>query len=98
MVWAPISIVVTLLKLACPLPFSAADPSEDPAAQVPSFRLTLPDGVPPPGASAVTVTVKVTGSLKTVDAFDVVTAVVVLALFTTWLTSALLGSKPVAPP
>jgi hypothetical protein len=55
----------------------------------PSKNSTDPAAVPAPGAVAATVAVKVTDSPNTEGFTEDVNAVVVLALFTTWLTAVL---------
>src|SRR5262249_13387597 len=56
------------------------------ACAVPSMvKVTVPPGVPAPGATALTVAVKVTAWPKTDGLVEEVRAVVVLALFTTWV-------------
>ena len=60
-----------------------------PITVVPSRKLTVPVGVPAPGADTATVAVNVT-LCPNVDGFrDEVRAVVVLALLTTWDTAVL---------
>jgi hypothetical protein len=60
-----------------------------PREVVPSKNSTDPAAVPAPGAVAATVAVKVTDSPNTEGFTEDVNAVVVLALFTTWLTAEL---------
>jgi len=69
-----------------------------PRLVAPSKNVTVPDGLPAPGAIAATVAVKVTDCPNT-DGFGAeVTLVVVLALLTTWLTvPELLPVKFVSP-
>ena len=91
--WAP-TVKVEVVKVATPLPFSAVGPPIGvPAAQVPSFRVTLPTGVSTAGASGVTVTVNVTVWLNTEGLALDETAVEVSALFTACETLPSLGSK-----
>src|SRR5439155_114231 len=83
----PTAVSVEIVKLACPLPFSASGPARvaPGLAQVPPLKnVTLPAvaGLPAP----VTVAVKVTDWAK-VEGFGAdVTVVALLALLTTWLT------------
>jgi hypothetical protein len=60
-----------------------------PITAVPSRKLTVPVGVPEPGATTATVAVKVTDWPKTDGLTDDVRPVVVLALLTTCDTTAL---------
>ena len=60
-----------------------------PREVVPSKNSTVPAAVPAPGAVVATVAVKVTDCPKTEGFASDVNAVVVLALFTTWLTAEL---------
>ena len=69
-----------------------------PMAVAPSLNVTVPVGVPTPVAVVVTVAVKVT-AFPTVEGFkEDVTAVVVVFLFTTWLTAAEVLVRKVASP
>ena len=61
----------------------------EPSESEPSKNSTDPAAVPAPGAVAATVAVKVTDSPKTEGFTEDVNTVVVLALFTTWLTAEL---------
>ncbi len=54
-------------------------------AVAPSLKVTVPVGVPTPGETALTVAVKVTNWPKTEGLAEDETAVLLLALFTTWL-------------
>ena len=56
-----------------------------PRVVVPSLNVTGPEGVPAPGALAVTVAVKVTDWPKTDGLADEVRTVVVASLFTVWV-------------
>jgi hypothetical protein len=62
-----------------------------------TVNVTVPVGVPDPGATAATVAVSVTGSPKTDDDGDVVTEVVVAAWFTFWKMDAEEGSRFASP-
>ena len=61
----------------------------DPMALPLSKNWTVPVAVPAPGVVVATVAVKVTDCPKTEGFTEDVNAVVVLALFTTWLTAVL---------
>ena len=65
----------------------AIPPLNVPVARVvtPSVNVTVPVGVPEPGATAVTLAVKVTDCPKTEGLALDVSVVVVPALFTTWV-------------
>ena len=67
-----------VLRLATPEPFSVAVPS----TVVPSSKVTVPVGVPEPGALAVTVVVKVTDWPKSDGFVDELTLVPVASLLT----------------
>ena len=69
-----------VVKVAWP-PLSAPVPS----VVVPSLKVTVPVGVPAPGATAVTVAVKVTAWPNTEGLAKEASAVVVSALFTVWV-------------
>jgi hypothetical protein len=74
-------VSVEVEKVAWPEPLSATAGCELPSMT----NCTFPEGVPPPGAFAVTVAVKVTLWPK-IDGFKLdATAVVVSALLTVWL-------------
>ena len=60
-------------------------------------KVITPVGVPAPGKLAVTVAVSVIGWPKTAGLFDETRPVVVLALFTVWLSVPELGVKLVLP-
>ena len=60
-----------------------------PSVVVPSLNVTVPLGVPAPGATADTVAVRVTDWPNTDGFTDELTAVVVFAWLTTWLSVAL---------
>src|SRR5688572_31266336 len=62
-----------------------------------SRNCTVPLGVPAPGATALTVAVKVTACPTTDGLTDEVTAVVVLALITVWMTLPALARKLPSP-
>ena len=66
-----------------------ADSVTEPREVVPLKNSTVPAAVPVPGVVVATVAVKVTDSPKTEGFTEDVNAVVVLALFTTWLTAVL---------
>jgi len=69
-----------------------------PIVVVPSRKFTVPAGLPAPGAVTVTVAVKVTLCPKTDGFAEDARVVLVLALFTTWLTAALvLVTKLLSP-
>jgi len=70
-------------NVATPDPLSAPVPSVVP----PSLNVTLPVGVPAPGATAATVAVKVTDWPNTDGWAEEVTPVVVAAWFTVWVTA-----------
>ena len=59
-----------------------------PSVVEPSRKLTVPVGVPLPGATALTVAVKVTDSPKTEGLSDEVTLLVVAAWLTVWVRGA----------
>jgi hypothetical protein len=59
-----------------------ADRVPVPRVTVPSRNVTVPDGLPAPGATAVTVAVKVTDCPKTEGLAEDVRLVLVLALLT----------------
>ena len=71
-----------------------------PSVVVPSKNVTVPDGLPAPGATTATVAVNVTPCPE-IDGFsDEATVVVLLALLTVWVI-AVLGGLPlklVSPP
>src|ERR1043166_3123441 len=58
-----------------------------PSVLVPSWKVTVPVGVPPPGDTGLTVAVNVTGWPKTVGVREVVTAMVVSAWLTVWVST-----------
>src|ERR1051326_2182123 len=62
-----------------------------------SRNVTVPEGVPDPGAFAVTVAVKVTGCPRTAGSAEDDIAMVVASLFTTWESLAPLFAHPVLP-
>ena len=68
-----------------------------PRLVAPSKKVTVPDGVPAPGATAVTVAVKVTGWPETDGLALEASAVLVEARFTTWLTAAEVEAAKLAP-
>ena len=83
-----------MLKVATPLPFNVPVPR----VVAPFLKVTVPLAVPAPGDAALTVAVKVTDWPKTDGFTEDVKAVVVEALFTTWLTAELvLVSKLESP-
>ena len=59
-----------------------------PSTVAPLVNVIVPDGLPAPGASTATVAVNVTGWPKTDGEPEVVSVVVVAALFTDWVTLA----------
>src|SRR5437879_11847313 len=70
--------------VACALPFNAAVPQ--PVIVVPpTWKFTVPAGVPEPGAVTLTVAVNVTDGPETDGLGEEVTAVPVEALFTGWM-------------
>ena len=73
-----------MAKVAIPLPFKAPVPMMTPAL----LKVTVPPAVPAPGVVVATVAVKVTDSPNT-EGVGEANVVVVLALFTTWLTAVL---------
>jgi hypothetical protein len=75
-----------------------ADNEPVPNEVVPSKNVTVPVGVPAPGAATVTVAVNVTACPKTGELTDEATVVVVLALLTTWLTAVLVLALKLAFP
>src|ERR1700683_1825264 len=84
-----------MLKLATPEPFSVAVPS----TVVPSSKVTVPVGVPEPGALAVTVVVNVTDWPKSDGFVDELTLVLVPSSPTVWLTAGdVLPVKSLSPP
>ncbi len=70
-----------VLKVATPDPFKVPVPS----VAAPSLKVTVPVGVPEPGATAATVAMNVTDWLNTEGFADEVSAVVVLPWFTVWV-------------
>ena len=68
---------------------AAAGNEQLPIVAAPSRKLTVPVGVPAPGAVTVTVAVNVTLCPKTDGLRDEARLVLVDALLTTWLTTAL---------
>lgn len=74
--WLP-RLSVEVLNVAIP-PLSVFEPK----VVAPSLKVTVPVGVPDPGATALTVAVKVTDWPKTEGFADDATAVVVLSVFT----------------
>jgi hypothetical protein len=68
---------------------AAAGNEQLPITVAPSRKLTVPVGLPAPGAVIVTVAVKVTLCPNTDGLAEEATLVVVFALLTTWLTAAL---------
>ena len=84
-----------MANVATPLPLSVPVPS----VVAPSLKVTVPVGVPEPGAVAVTVAVKVTDAPKSDGFAELLTAVVVAVLLTTWLTAdEVLVAKFESPP
>lgn len=70
-----------------------------PSVFAPSLNVTVPVGVPEPGATAATVAVKLTGWPKTDGFAEETIAVVVPAVFTTWLrVDDVLALKLLEPP
>jgi len=65
------------------------DSVTEPSESEPSKNSTVPAAVPAPGETAATVAVKVTDCPKSEGFTEDINAVVVLALFTTWLTTEL---------
>jgi hypothetical protein len=91
--WLPTANVLLLNVARPPLNVRVA------RVVVPSLKATDPPGVPPPGATALTVAVNVTDWPKADGFTDDVTAVVVLAWFTVCVTAAdVLPLKFVSPP
>ena len=72
-----------MVKVATP-PLSIGEPS----TVEPSMKMTVPVGVPLPGAVGLTVAVKVTDWPKTEGFADETTEVVVASCLTVWLTAA----------
>jgi hypothetical protein len=70
-----------VVKVACPEPFSVAVPR----LVAPSMKVTVPVRVPLPGATGLTVAVKVTDWPETDGLADELTDVDVSALFTVWV-------------
>jgi len=70
----------------------------EPSEVEPSKNSTVPFAVPAPGEPAATVAVKVTDWPKTEGFAEDVKVVVVLALFTTWLTAVLVLVTKLASP
>jgi hypothetical protein len=71
-----------------PLVVKVAEPELNvpvPRVVAPSLKVTVPEGVPLPGAVAVTVAVNVTDWPETEGLADELNAVEVLALFTVWV-------------
>src|SRR2546425_3050019 len=95
----PTAVSVEIVKLACPLPFSASGPARvaPGLAQVPPLKnVTLPTvtGFP----ALVTVAVNVTASPYLDGLLLESTVVVGVALLTTWLTLPLLAFRSPLPP
>ena len=83
-----------VLKVATPLLFKVPVPS----VLVPSLKVTVPPAIPAPGPVTATVAVKVTDCPKSEGFTEDANAVVVLALFTTWLTGVLVLVKKLELP
>ena len=83
-----------VLKVATPLLFKVPVPS----VVGPSLKVTVPPAIPAPGVVVATVAVKVTDCPKTEGVPEVISAVVVLALFTTWLTGELVLVRKLESP
>src|SRR5580658_2184914 len=84
-----------VLKVATPEPFNVAVPR----TVVPSSKVTVPVGVPEPGALAVTVVVNVTDWPKSDGLADELTLVLVPSSPTVWLTADdVLPVKSLSPP
>jgi hypothetical protein len=84
--------VIEWLAAASELVVNVAVPPDRvlvPSVVLPSLNVTVPVGLPAPGAETATVAVKVTLCPTTDGLSDEVTVVVVLALFTTWVNTAL---------
>lgn len=79
MLWPP-TANVAVMNAAWPKPLRVPVPIVLP----PSLNVTVPEGMPEPGALAVTVAVNVTDWPKTVGMPDVTTTVVVLSWLTVW--------------
>ena len=77
---------------------AVADSVPLPITVVPSRKLTVPAGVPAPGLTTAIVAVKVVDCPKTDGLTDDVRLVVVLALFTTWLTAVLVLVRKLPSP
>ena len=91
MVWFPTASAL-VVKVAIPalrVPVPRGDP--------PSRNVTLPVGVPAPGAITLTVAVTVTDCPYTEGFCEEVTVVLVSGLFTCWLTLPLLVVKASSP-
>lgn len=70
-----------------------------PSVVVPSLKVTVPVGVPAPGASAFTIAVNVTGCPNTEGLVELASDVVVLAVFTVCVKIAeVLVAKLLLPP
>ncbi len=65
---------------------------------VPSLKVTLPLGLPAPGAPTLTVAVNVTACPNTDGLAEELRVVLVAALFTTWFSASLLEAKLTSPP
>ena len=87
--------VAAVVSVACPVASSVTEP----IVVAPSLNVTVPVGVPAPGAEAVTVAVKVTDCPETDGLTEEASAVAVAALLTIWLRAAeVLVVKLPSPP
>ena len=83
-----------VLNVATPLTKLTGVPTGVPS----TLNWTVPVAVPAPGLVTATVAVKVTDCPKTEGVPEVISAVVVLALFTTWLTGELVLVRKLESP
>ena len=83
MVWVP-AVRAVVVKVACPAPFRVPLAS----VEVPSWNVTVPVGVPAPGATALTVAVNVTDWPAAEGFCEEITAVAEPAWLTVWVIDA----------
>ena len=96
--WAVIEKLPECVNVTVNVAVPVADSGLVPMLIVPLRNVTVPVGVPAPGAVTVTVAVKVTGCPTADGLGDEVTIVDVLALLTTWLTAPLVLVRKLPSP
>src|SRR3982751_1550695 len=93
MAWPPVDAKLVVNVALPPVPTATV-----PRTTLPSLNVTVPVGVPPPGATAATVAVKVTARPVTAGLTDDRRATVVAAgLTATAVAAEVLGAKPGVP-